>query len=56
MLGLSCRGTRFGGNTHDNSVLPVSPLVANERLVPNLPRGRGKLIGGDLDIDDEGSE
>jgi hypothetical protein len=25
-------------------------------LVPDLPRGRGKSIGGDLDIDDEGSE
>jgi hypothetical protein len=23
---------------------------------PNLPRGRGKSIGGDLDVDDEGSE
>jgi hypothetical protein len=25
-------------------------------LVPNLPRGRGKLIGGDLDGGEEGSE
>jgi hypothetical protein len=25
-------------------------------LVPDLPRGRGKSIGGDLDIDDKGSE
>ncbi len=23
---------------------------------PDLPRGRGKSIGGDLDVDDEGSE
>jgi hypothetical protein len=27
-----------------------------EKLVPNLSRDRGKSIGGDLDIDDEGSE
>jgi hypothetical protein len=26
------------------------------RLGPDLPRGRGKLIGGDLNIDDKGSE
>jgi hypothetical protein len=25
-------------------------------MSPNLPRGMGKSIGGDLDIDDEGSE
>jgi hypothetical protein len=25
-------------------------------MSPDLPRGTGKLIGGDLDIDDEGSE
>jgi hypothetical protein len=25
-------------------------------LVPNLPRGRGKSIGGDLNVDDKGSE
>jgi hypothetical protein len=25
-------------------------------LIPDLLRGRGKSIGGDLDIDDEGSE
>jgi hypothetical protein len=24
--------------------------------VPDLPRGRGRSIGGDLDIDEEGSE
>jgi hypothetical protein len=28
----------------------------DERLVPNLWRGRGKSIGGDLDVDKEGSE
>jgi hypothetical protein len=25
-------------------------------MSPHLPRGTGKLIGGDLDVDDEGSE
>jgi hypothetical protein len=28
----------------------------NEELGPDLQRGRGKSIGGDLDVDDEGSE
>jgi hypothetical protein len=31
-------------------------LRTDERLGPDLLRGRGKLIGGDLDIDDEGFE
>jgi hypothetical protein len=26
------------------------------RMSPDLPRGTGKSIGGDLDVDDEGSE
>jgi hypothetical protein len=25
-------------------------------MSPDLPRGMGRLIGGDLDVDDEGSE
>jgi hypothetical protein len=28
----------------------------DSRVSPDLPRGMGKSIGGDLDIDDEGSE
>jgi hypothetical protein len=28
----------------------------DEGLGPNLPRGRGKSIGGDLDVSEEGSE
>jgi hypothetical protein len=28
----------------------------DERLVPNHPRGRGRLIGGDLDVGEEGSQ
>jgi hypothetical protein len=37
----------------------VSLLVvveADEELVPDLPRGRGRSIGGDLDVGEEGSE
>jgi hypothetical protein len=28
----------------------------DSRMNPDLPRGTGKSIGGDLDVDDEGSE
>jgi hypothetical protein len=28
----------------------------DERLVPDLLKGRGRLIGGDLDVGEEGSE
>jgi hypothetical protein len=28
----------------------------DERLVPDLPRGRGRSIGGNLNIGEEGSE
>jgi hypothetical protein len=31
-------------------------MPLDERLVFDLSRGRGKSIGGDLDIDEEGSE
>jgi hypothetical protein len=30
--------------------------VSDSRLSPDLPRGTGKSIGGDLDVDDEGSK
>jgi hypothetical protein len=30
--------------------------VPDEKLIPDLPRGRGKLTGGDLNIDDKGSK
>jgi hypothetical protein len=29
---------------------------SDERFDPDIPRGRGNSIGGDLDVDDEGSE
>jgi hypothetical protein len=32
----------------------LTPL--DERLGPDLSRGRGRSIGGDLDVDDKGSE
>jgi hypothetical protein len=31
-------------------------LVCDERLGPDLPRGRGRSVGGNLDIVEEGSE
>jgi hypothetical protein len=37
------------------SILEYS-AIADERLSPDLLRGRGKSIGGDLNVDDEGSE
>jgi hypothetical protein len=39
---------------HGESTDRVGPT--DERLSPDLPRGRGKSIGGDLDVDDEVSE
>jgi hypothetical protein len=30
--------------------------LSDERLVPDLSRGRGRSVGGDLDIGEEGSE
>jgi hypothetical protein len=34
----------------------LSTIDIDEGLVPDLPRGRGRLIGGDLDIGEEGSK
>jgi hypothetical protein len=31
-------------------------ILLDQRLSPDLSRGRGKSIGGDLDVDDKGSE
>jgi hypothetical protein len=31
-------------------------MSLDSRVSPDLPRGTGKSIGGDLDVDDEGSE
>jgi hypothetical protein len=35
---------------------PSELIPPDERLVPNLPRGRGKSVGRDLDVDDQGSK
>jgi hypothetical protein len=31
-------------------------VCSDSRISPDLPRGTGKPIGGDLNVDDEGSE
>jgi hypothetical protein len=31
-------------------------MLSDERLVPDLPRGGGRSIGGDLNVGEEGSE
>jgi hypothetical protein len=31
-------------------------MICDETLSPDLPRGTGKSIGGDLVVDDEGSK
>jgi hypothetical protein len=48
-------------NAKENDAQEVVQMVdfqekGDERLVPDLPRGRGRSIGGDLDIDEEGFE
>jgi hypothetical protein len=40
----------------DSSSKPLTVEVGDKRLGPDLPRGRGKSIDGNLDIDDKGSE
>jgi hypothetical protein len=37
-------------------IISCLQVHADERLVPDLPRGRGGSIGGDLDVGEEGSE
>jgi hypothetical protein len=49
----ACDVNQYGALPMDKSKEDVQ---TDERLCPNLPRGRGKSIGGDLDVDDEGSE
>jgi hypothetical protein len=36
--------------------MPTLPNTADSRMSPDLSRGTSKSIGGDLDVDDEGSE
>jgi hypothetical protein len=35
---------------------PIVSISIDERLTPDLSRGRDKLISGDLYVDDESSE
>jgi hypothetical protein len=51
---LRCPFTRAGPSWSRPTSKVMSPL--DSRMTPDLPRGTGKLIGGDLDVDDEGSE
>jgi hypothetical protein len=41
---------------HVSSVRVFLRFLVDERLVPNLPRGRGRSIGGDLNVGEEGIE
>jgi hypothetical protein len=42
--------------THGVAGRPHHLGRSNSRMSPDLPRGTGKSIGGDLKVDDEGSE
>jgi hypothetical protein len=49
--------TKTNYKTHDNTSRAIQNLIPlDERLVPDLSRGRGRSIGGDLEVDEEGSE
>jgi hypothetical protein len=45
-----------GQSAHDVAQHIVPRPGALERLVPNLLRGRGKSIGEDIDVDEDGSK
>jgi hypothetical protein len=51
-------GTRTKTNykAHDNTSWARNVIPLDERLAPDLLRGRGRPIGGDLDIGEEGFE
>jgi hypothetical protein len=36
--------------------MPRDERIFDSRMSPDLPRGAGKSIDGDLNVDDEGSE
>jgi hypothetical protein len=51
----------FSTNYFENRLLPNDLIIVrnhldDERLVPDIPRYRGRLVGGDLDIGEEDSE
>jgi hypothetical protein len=45
-----------GRPPHGRSAMQCGDTASDERMGPNLPRGRSKSIHGDLDMDDEGSK
>jgi hypothetical protein len=50
-------GLRNGGHLYHMFELAwVAYRPSDSRMSPDLPRGTSKLIGADLDVDDEGSE
>jgi hypothetical protein len=49
--------TKTNYKTHENTSWATGNLIPLvEQLVPDLPRGRGRSIGGDLGVGEEGSE
>jgi hypothetical protein len=49
--------TKTNYKAHENTSRVTWNLIPlDERLVPDLPRGRGRLIGRDLDVGEEDSE
>jgi hypothetical protein len=48
---------KTGNKLKDTQVYLTGTLIPlDSRMSPNLPRGTGKSIGGNLDVDDVGSE
>jgi hypothetical protein len=49
--------TKTNYKAYDNTSQATQNLIPlDERLVPNLPRGRGRSVGGDLTVGEEGSK
>jgi hypothetical protein len=47
---------RSGGAVHVDVGVGAPRLGRDSRMSPDLSRGTGRLIGGDLNVDDEGFE
>jgi hypothetical protein len=47
---------QLGCHKHPTLTAHLTDITTDEALVPDLLRGRGKSIGGDLDVGAEGSE
>jgi hypothetical protein len=49
--------TKTNYKAHENTLRATLNLIPlDERLAPDIPRGRGRSIGGDLYVGEEGSE